>query len=129
MRKEAEGWVKIAIEEFQSAQYLLEKSLFRMVCYHSQQYVEKILKAILVEHEVEVPFTHNLLDLNNAVKEFQFETPVSDEDCIFLNSVYRSRYPSDAGLLPTGEPREDDARKAFKIANTLLKWFNENECI
>ncbi len=118
MRKEAEGWVKIAIEEFQSAQYLLEKSLFRM-----------ILKAILVEHEVEVPFTHNLLDLNNAVKEFQFDTPVSDEDCIFLNSVYRSRYPSDAGLLPTGEPREDDARKAFKITNTLLKWFNENECI
>jgi len=52
MRKEAEGWVKIAIEEFQSAKYLLEKSIPRMVCYHSQQAVEKILKAILVEHEV-----------------------------------------------------------------------------
>ncbi len=70
-------------------------------------------------------FTHNLLDLKNAAKEFHYEAPVSDEDCVFLNSVYRSRYPSDAGLLPTGEPREDDAVKAFEIANTLLKWFNK----
>jgi len=62
-----------------------------MFCYHSQQAVEKILKAILVKHEVEVPFTHNLLDLNNAVKEFNYEAPVSDEECVFLNSVYRSR--------------------------------------
>ena len=129
MRKEAEGWVKIAIEEFQSAKYLLEKSLFRMVCYHSQQAVEKVLKAILVDHEVEVPFTHNLLDLNNAVKNFRYETPVSDEECVFLNSVYRSRYPSDAGLLPTGEPGECDAVKALEIANTLLKWFNKNKYI
>lgn len=129
MKKEAEGWVKIAIEEFQSAKYLLEKSLFRMVCYHSQQAVEKVLKAILVDHEVEVPFTHNLLDLNNAVKNFRYETPVSDQECVFLNSVYRSRYPSDAGLLPTGEPDECDAVKALEIANTLLKWFNKNKYI
>ncbi len=61
MRKETEGWVKIAIEEFQSAQYLLEKSLFIMVCCHSQQYVEKILKAILVEHEIEVPLALEFL--------------------------------------------------------------------
>lgn len=60
MKKEAEGWIKIANEEFQSAGYLLEKSLFRMVCYHSQQAVETIFKAILIEHEVEIPYTHNL---------------------------------------------------------------------
>jgi HEPN domain-containing protein len=125
MRKETEGWIKIANEEFQSARYLFDKSLFRMVCYHSQQTVEKILKAVLVEHEVEVPFTHNLLDLNNAVKEFNYETPISDEECVFLNSIYRSRYPSDAGLLPAGEPEKEDARKAFEIADTILKWFNK----
>ena len=56
MKKEAEGWIRIAVEEYQSARYLLEKSLFRMACYHSQQAVEKILKAILVEHEVENSF-------------------------------------------------------------------------
>ena len=61
MRKEVEGWLKIANEEFQSARFLFEKSLFRMVCYHSLQAVEKILKAILVESDVVVPFTHNLL--------------------------------------------------------------------
>ncbi len=125
MKKEAEGWIRIAVEEFKSARYLLEKSLFRMVCYHSQQAVEKILKAILIEHEVEIPFTHNLLDLNKAVKKFNYETPLSNEDCVFQNSVYRSRYPSDTGLLPAGEPGEEDAKKAFEIADTIFKWFNK----
>jgi len=47
MRKEAEAWLAIAAEELQSAEYLAEKKLFRMVCYHAQQSVEKTLKALL----------------------------------------------------------------------------------
>ncbi|MEW6115553.1 MAG: HEPN domain-containing protein [Nitrospirota bacterium] len=50
MRKETEEWVKIAGEDLQSAEYLFEKSLYRMACYHAQQAVEKLLKAVLVEH-------------------------------------------------------------------------------
>ena len=45
MRKEAEAWLAIAAEELQSAGDLAEKKLFRMVCYHAQQSVEKTLKA------------------------------------------------------------------------------------
>ena len=89
MRKEAEGWAKIANEEFQSAKYLFEKSLFRMVCYHSQQDVEKILKAILVEHEVEVPFTHNLIAerININVKKLPESKQIEVLDFVeYLNS-------------------------------------------
>lgn len=125
MRKETEEWVIIAEEELQSAEYLLGKSLFRMVCYHAQQAVEKILKAVLAEHEVDIPRIHNLLDLNNAVKKFNYNTPLTDEDSIFLNSVYRSRYPSALGLLPWGEPRDEDAQRALRIANGMMIWFKE----
>lgn len=55
MKKETEEWIKIAVEDFQSAKHLLEKSLFRMVCYHSQQAVEKLAKAILVQHDIDIP--------------------------------------------------------------------------
>jgi HEPN domain-containing protein len=122
MRKEAEQWLKIAKEELQSAEYLFEKRLFRMVCYHSQQAVEKVLKSLLSEHEVDVPRVHNLLDLNNAIKRLGYESGLTDEEVIFLNSIYRARYPSDLGLIPSGDPTELDAQKALIVAKTIVSW-------
>ncbi len=122
MRKETEGWIKIAWEDFQSADYLLTKSLYRMVCYHAQQAVEKSLKAILVEHEIDFPRIHNILDLSNDVKKLGFEPEIAERDAIFLNSVYRARYPSDQGLLPKGEPAKEDAERALTIAKNMLEW-------
>lgn len=123
MRKESNEWVKIATEDFRSAEYLFDKSLYRMVCYHAQQAVEKILKAILTEHETEFSRTHNILDLRNAVEKIGHKTTLIDEDAIFLNSVYRTRYPSDLGLLPSGEPTKEDAEKALNIAREMVNWF------
>jgi len=122
MRKEAEEWLKIAWEELQSAEYLFEKKLFRMVCYHSQQAVEKVLKSLLAEHEIDIPRIHNLLDLNSAIKKLGYEAKLMDEEAIFLNSIYRARYPSDLGLLPSGEPTKLDAQKAVNIAKEIMKW-------
>jgi len=87
-----------------------------MVCYHAQQAVEKILKAILTEKKIEFSRTHNVLDLSNAVKEIGYESPLSEEDAVFLNSVYRARYPAALGLLPTGEPTKKDAERALHSA-------------
>jgi HEPN domain-containing protein len=122
MRKEAEEWIKIASEELQSAEYLFERLLFRMVCYHAQQTVEKVLKALLVEHEIDFPRTHNILDLRNAVKSLGYKIRLTDGDAIFLNSIYRTRYPSDLGLLPSGEPTEKDAEKALYMAKAIVEW-------
>jgi HEPN domain-containing protein len=126
MRKETEEWIKIAEEDLQSAEYLFEKSLHRMVCYHAQQSVEKILKALLVEHEIDIPRIHNLLDLNNAAKKLGYSAPLQDEDAVFLNSIYRARYPLDTGLLPWGEPQAKDASKALDIAKKISAWFKTN---
>lgn len=123
MKKESKEWAKIAMEELQSAEYLFERSLSRMVCYHAQQAVEKILKAILTEHEIEFSRTHNILDLRNAVEKIGHKTPLADEDAVFLNSIYRARYPSDLGLLPSGEPKKEDADKALDIAREIVNWF------
>jgi len=69
MRKEAEAWLKIAGEDLKSAEVLFTQRLFRMACCHAQQSIEKILKALLCHHEIDIPRTHNLLDLNNASKK------------------------------------------------------------
>jgi len=93
MRGETEEWLKIAHEDYRSAERLFEEGLYRMVCYHSQQTVEKILKAVLTEREIDFVRTHNILDLRNTAIKLGYEIKLSDEDSVFLNSVYRSRYP------------------------------------
>ncbi|MEW6684737.1 MAG: HEPN domain-containing protein [Candidatus Edwardsbacteria bacterium] len=121
MKKETESWLKIAYEDFQAAENLMKIDLYRMVCYHSQQTVEKILKALLTEKEIEFERSHNIIDLKVAVMKVEYGVKISDEDAVFLNSIYRSRYPSDAGLLPTGEPTKEDAEKALNIAQIILQ--------
>lgn len=45
---------------------------------------------------------------------------VDHEEAGFLNAVYRSRYPAEAGLLPYGEPTADDAGKALALARRVV---------
>jgi len=122
MRRETEEWLKLADEDLQSAEYLFEKGLFRMVCFHAQQSVEKVLKSVLAEREVEIPRIHNLLDLNNSAKKLGYVTSLTDEEAIFLNTIYRWRYPPDLGLLPSGEPTELDSQRALNIARVIVDW-------
>ncbi len=96
MKRETEEWIKIAAEDLK-AEYLIEKSLFRMVCYHAQQTVEKVLKAVLTEHEIEFSQTHNILDLSNAVKKAGHDLPLTDED----------------------------ANKALNIAHKIMAWLKK----
>jgi len=126
MKRETTEWLRISREDLQSAAYLFEKKLFRMVCYHAQQTVEKIFKAVLVENEIDIPKVHNLLDLNNAIRRLGYETNLINEEAIFLNSIYRWRYPPDLGLLPLGEPTEMDAEKALRIAGAMNDWSKDN---
>jgi HEPN domain-containing protein len=100
MRKEAEEWLRIASEDLDSAEALIDRKLFRMVCYHSQQAVEKVLKALMSEHEIDVPRIHNLIDLRSMTEKLGYETSLTEEDSLFLNSIYRFRYPATLGLLP-----------------------------
>jgi HEPN domain-containing protein len=125
MRKEAEAWLKISAEDLQSAEVLSDRKLFRPACYHAQQSVEKSLKALIVDRDFEIPRTHNILDLNNTAKQLGYSLEVTDEDAVFLSSVYRARYPSDAGLLPLGEPLEQDAERALNIAQGMARWMKK----
>ena len=122
MRRETREWLRIAYEEFESANVLMKEGLYRMVCYHAQQTVEKMLKAILTEHETDFSRTHNLLDLKNATNTLGYNTDLTDEDAVFLSSVYRARYPAMLGFLPGGDPVKEDAVNALRIAEKVVKF-------
>lgn len=120
MSPETQAWLKIAHEDLAAAELLLQKGIHRMVCLHCQQAVEKTSKAPLTEWGVEFKRTHNIVDLLSLVSAQGLALDVTHEEAGFLNAVYRSRYPAEAGLLPYGEPTADDAGKALVIAQKVL---------
>ncbi|MBC7218326.1 MAG: HEPN domain-containing protein [Candidatus Caldatribacterium sp.] len=125
MKRETREWLSIAEEELQSGECLFERGFYRMAYYHAQQAVEKVLKALLVEKEIPPPRTHNILDLCVALRKLGSNPPLSEEESVFLTSIYQARYPAGLGLLPSGEPSKGDAEKALQCASKIWRWFQE----
>lgn len=120
MRKATAAWVREAREELESAAILLEHAKHRGACFHSQQAVEKGLKALILERGRPPARTHDIVELLRVVEAEGFRVGLSMDDAVFLNSVYRGRYPTEAGLLPHGEPTAEDAGRALRAAERVV---------
>lgn len=121
MRNTTAGWLADAQQELEMAVVLVEHGKYRGACIHSQQCVEKGLKALILERGRRPARTHDLVELLNLVTADGWSVVLPMEAAVFLNSVYRGRYPTEEGLLPLGEPAEEDARRALSAAETLMK--------
>ncbi len=121
MRKATSSWVKDAEDELESAIILYEHGKYRGACYHSQQCVEKGLKALMLEKAKRPGRIHDIVELLNKVKSVGWDIDLTMDDAVFLNSIYRGRYPTEEGLLPYGEPSREDAEKTVSVARTFKK--------
>lgn len=111
------AWLDAAFLDVKSAQRLLEDDFFTpIVCFHSQQCVEKALKAILEEVGAGVPKIHNVLklyELASAHTKIECDLERLQE----INDIYiDARYPGEFGLLPNGKPTLDDANTFYQFA-------------
>lgn len=116
-------WVKYAEEDWRSAHRLLRGSRPSTVnsCFHSQQFAEKYLKAMLVSRKAYFPKTHDLSALNTICIENGILTSFSTALLTVLSDyAVATRYP---GEMPTVE----DAKEAIEIAKSVRKfargWF------
>ncbi|BER91413.1 MAG: hypothetical protein PWP60_1197 [Candidatus Atribacteria bacterium] len=125
MKKITETWLSYALEDLIMAQKALEMGIYRQTCFHAQQTVEKGFKAILLEKGVKIRRIHNLLEISGELEACGMHLPVELSELDFLNRVYRLRYPPDIGLLPYGQPTEEDAQKAVKIARIVMDWIQQ----
>lgn len=121
MRKATEQWLRDCDDELSSAQVLLEHGKHRAACFHSQQCVEKCLKSLILEKGEKPQKTHDLLELRSSVEKLGWRMELDVDDAVFLNSIYKGRYPSEEGLLPYGEPTDQDARRAVESAARILR--------
>lgn len=129
MKEITNSWYRFAKNDLSAAQKLLEdESLGNMVLFHCQQSIEKIIKAILEESDIEIPKIHNLIRLNNLLpSHFNTENESSIEILEELDSVYLdSRYPGDIGLLPSGFPTQKKVNSIFDRTLQLFNFFEDS---
>jgi len=113
-------WITKAMEDFKTAEYILklpaEEIITSSVCFHSQQAVEKLLKAYLINNDIEVGKTHDLEYILELCKKVD-----SEFDNIELGNLssyaVEVRYPDDFYIPSVGE-----ARESFKIAKYVKEF-------
>ena len=64
---------------------------------------------------------HDIVELFNIVKDIGWDIDISMDDAVFLNSIYRGRYPTEDGLLPHGEPSRKDVGKAISVSKVVVE--------
>jgi HEPN domain-containing protein len=92
------------------------------VCFHCQQAVEKLLKAVLAAQGMPPPRTHVLMLLADQLA-VTLPTVKQLDDALVTLTPYAvaARYPDDDGGMPTIE----DAREARQHAERVLTWVRE----
>ena len=129
MNEEVKEWIIKAYEDYIAAKYLVsvpqEEIIASAVCFHSQQFVEKIFKAFLVLHRIEFGRTHNL----SLLKEFcsKRDPTIGDLDVEDLN-IYavEIRYP-EGFFVPSLEEAIKSFEKARKVKEIMFRKLNVEE--
>lgn len=119
MRAFTKEWLKAAQDDLLTIEEILDNPhLTHIVAFHAQQCVEKSMKAIIEENEIDIPKIHKLLKLYDKVS---FTLDGLDEEIMSMfDGLYiESRYPGDMGLLPQGKPSSDDAKEFYDFAMTV----------
>lgn len=117
MKDAVKEWLKQAKDELDMALYLLRGGYYKGSCYHAQQSMEKSIKACLLAKGWGLEKIHNVERLLSIAGDFGISVNISEDDVVFIDSIYRGRYPADVGLLPLGEPSDLDAQRALSIAD------------
>ena len=123
---QVQKWLKIADEDLRLAEFAFEMDSnipYRLICYHSQQCVEKYLKAMLVSELIDFPYTHSIEALLKLCPtRYNLSRQLSDTFNLSNYAVAR-RYPGDYENIS----REDaltaveSARKAKSIIQIILR--------
>lgn len=120
MRPFTKEWIKAALDDLLTIEEIINNHhLTHIVAFHSQQCIEKLMKALMEEKEIDTPKIHKLTKLQKFIHSDLDEL---DEKVLnTLDQLYiESRYPGELGLLPNGKPTLKDAQEFYDFAQKLF---------
>jgi len=98
VREAVAQWKAKAKSDWNAVKILLEsaKGPKEVICFHCQQYVEKLLKSLLTLHGVEAPKTHDIRRLIQLAEPHAPElSDLADRADQLTSHGVQSRYPDD----------------------------------
>ena len=121
---EPRRWLKFAQEDLVAAETMLEKGIYNLACFHSQQGIEKGLKGFLRSRKEAIPRTHALVELVARCVTFDKDFSGLEETCRKLDPYYiPTRYPDALpGAGPEGLPDREEAEEAVMLLRNGLQW-------
>ncbi len=114
-------WLNKAGRDIEAGEILLERGLYDYSLFHSQQAIEKFLKAFLTFHNRPFGKTHNVKKLARLCMEIDGEFEYVNEAGageLYPKSI-EVRYPTD--YEPTKEEAEEALETAKKVREFILK--------
>ena len=122
MKEVTEEWLKAAADDLRVIDKIAsDEHLTHMVAFHSQQCLEKSLKAVIEEYEIGSVRIHNLETLFEMVGE-RLKLEVDPVLVPMLDKLYiAARYPGGLGLLPSGKPTLDHAARFHAFAKSVYE--------
>lgn len=121
-------WLEFAKRDLEAARILLSSSyLANVVLFHSQQCIEKCLKAYLEEKAINIPKIHSVVKLFSMIPaDDRASFDIKEDELDMVDLVYiDTRYPSGFGLLPSGFPTDTDAKELFEVAEKVYASITE----
>lgn len=120
MKVISKEWLKASRDDMLIIEQIINiEHLTHMVAFHAQQAIEKSLKALIEEYEIDIHKIHKLIRLKKILSDKL--TIENDELLANLDELYiDSRYPGDMGLLPNGKPTLADAQEFYDFAKEIF---------
>jgi HEPN domain-containing protein len=121
MKKQAECWILLADKDLMAAEIILKDDypLTNIAAFHCRQMIEKYLKAYLIEKDVPLVKTHDLIKLNGLIKNIK-DLGIDDKKLVVINEVYiETRYPGEIGLMSDGMPTDEQAKEFMEYAKEI----------
>ena len=125
MKNADEIWLKYAREDLGMAHSLFKDKYYKGACYHGEQALEKALKGLLIKQGWELEKTHSIRYLLTIGKRYDLQFDFQEEMINFAESIYRGRYPEMEGLLPGGEPSEEETKNLLSSIEDFFRRFRE----
>ena len=111
-------WLNRARSDLEIARSRKEGVYLEDLCFHAQQAAEKAAKALLIRHDVEFPYVHDVVRLLTLLEEAGHPIPERIREAGRLTRfAVITRYP---GLAPPVSPEE--YHEAVTLAERLVRW-------
>lgn len=115
-------WISYAEEDLGLVQFALKmpgSRPYRLLAFHAQQCAEKYLKAYMVYHDIDFPFTHEMKKLLNYCGSHRWIEEIKDAEELTPYAV-TARYPGVDEVVTENEAVQA-VDIAFKVRNTIRK--------